>query len=103
MLKKHPKSGKPLIRIQPLQKELACAISQDVFLVQAPSEPALPIVQSDCTAVGEADTVAVVECAAVGSLCASLPFASDEYFLDTVEPDLDSAGVGFGWDDPDDF
>ena len=99
--RKHPKSGKPLVRIQPLQKELARAISQDVSLAQVPCAEAVLPVQSEGLDVGCADISACVGCAAVGSPC--LPLVVDGYFDETLEPDPDLGGLGFGWDDPDDF
>ena len=101
MQRKHPKSGKPLVRIQPLQKELARAISHDVSIAQASCAVAVLPVQSEGTNVAVADTFARVGCAAVGVSC--LPLAADHYLDESVEPDLDFAGSGFGWDDPDDF
>ena len=99
--RKHPKSGKPLVRIQPLQKELARAISQDVSLVDLPCAEVVLPGQSEGEVVACAESAALVACAAVGSPC--LPLVLDVELDDTLEPDPDPGGFGFGWDDPDDF
>ena len=101
MQRKHPKSGKPLVRIQPLQKELARAISQDVSLVALPCAEVVLPGQSEGEVVACAESAALVACAAVGSPC--LPLVLDVELDDTLEPDPDPGGFGFGWDDPDDF
>ncbi len=101
MQHKHPKNGKPLLRIQPLQKELARAISHDVSLAQVPGAVVEQLGLDEGKAVGCVDTSARVGLAAVGSPC--LPLLGDGYFDDNIEPDPDLFGSGFGWDDPDDF
>ena len=101
MQHKHPKNGKPLLRIQPLQKELARAISHDVCLAQVPVAVGEQLVLDKGTDVGCADTSACVGLAVVGPPC--LPLVGDGYFDENIEPDPDLFGSGFGWDDPDDF
>ena len=102
-LHKHPKNGRPLLRIQPMQKELAKAISHDVFFAQAvPAvvvEGQVPVV---CIAGDHAEAFVGAEPVALGS---PLQFDGKVDLLREVnlEPDPDLYGSGFGWDDPDDF
>ena len=102
LLHKHPKNGRPLLRIQPLQKELAKAISHDVFLAQVPVAVVELLVPDAGSTVGCAEASACAELVAVEPPLLPCSVA-DVSFDDNLEPDPDSFGSGFGWDDPDDF
>ncbi len=97
---KHPKNGKPLVRIQSLQKELTQAIAHDVSLAVRVAEGEHHALDEGI-AVGGADSSASVGCAAVGS--PNLPAAGNSYVDSSLEPDPDLLCSGFGWDDPDNF
>ncbi len=99
MQHKHPKNGRPLLRIQPLQKELAKAISYDVCRAQVSPNAVGEKRESASMTVGEGEPhSACAERAVVGPI--RLPLVGDE---PVEEPDPDMYGSGFGWDDPDDF
>ena len=101
-LHKHPKNGRPLLRIQPMQKELAKAISHDVFLAQVPVAVAELLVPVAGGTGGCAEASVGAELVALGP--PSLPgCVVDVPFDANLEPDPDPYGSGFGWDDPDDF
>ncbi len=101
-LHKHPKNGRPLLRIQPMQKELAKAISHDVFLAQVPVavvEPQVPVAGGT---VDYAEASVGAELVALGPPL--LPVGELDVPCDVnLEPDPDLYGSGFGWDDLDDF
>ncbi len=95
-LHKHPKNGRPLLRIQPMHMELVKAISHDVYLERRAFDVVEQIDPVDASVV-PLDTVVVAVVPPVVSVLESSGHV-DEY----PEPDPYHE-VGFGWDDPDDF
>ena len=85
-----------------MQRELAKAISHDVFLAQVPVAVVEPQVPVAGATVVHAEASVGAELVALGPL--SQPgCVVDVPFDANLEPDLDPYGSGFGWDDPDDF